>query len=151
MIQRIQTVYLLIVAVLSVVMMFLPVGSFVGADYSVPPVEFTNLAVITADGTADYAPWALFVLLVAITVIAAITIFLYKKRMLQIRLTVFNCVLLVGYYATLITFVFMLKGDCRYVPSWSVCLPFVSLVLSWLAIRAIGKDEMLVKAYERLR
>ena len=125
MIQRIQTVYLLIVAILSVVMMFLPVGSFVGADYSVPPVEFTNLAVVAADGTANYAPWALFVLLVAIAVISAVTIFLYKKRMLQIRLTVFNCVLLVGYYATLITFVFMLKGDCRYVPSWIVCLPFV--------------------------
>lgn len=151
MIQRIQTVYLLIVAILSVVMMFLPVGSFVGADYSVPPIEFTNLAVVAVDGTANYAPWALFVLLVAIAVISAVTIFLYKKRMLQIRLTVFNCVLLVGYYATLITFVFMLKGDCRYVPSWTVCLPFVSLVLSWLAIRAIGKDEMLVKAYERLR
>ena len=48
-------------------------------------------------------------------------------------------------------FVLCLKGDASFVPSWTVCLPLISIILSWLAIRAIGKDEMLVKAYERLR
>ena len=71
--------------------------------------------------------------------------------MVQIRFTLFNIILAVGYYATLVTFVFMLKGESTFVPSWVVCLPFVGIVLDWLAIRAIGKDEMLVKAYERLR
>lgn len=71
--------------------------------------------------------------------------------MLQIRLTLFNIILAIGYYVTLVTFVFMLKGESTFVPSWMVCLPFVGIVLDWLAIRAIGKDEMLVKAYERLR
>lgn len=152
MIQRIQTIYLLIVAILAVVMMSFPVGSFVPADYNIPATELTNLAVVAADGTADYAPWALFALLVVIAAVSLITIFLYKKRMLQIRLTLFNMILLVGYYVTMITFVFMLKPeDCSFVPSWVVCLPLVSIILSWLAIRAIGKDEMLVKAYERLR
>lgn len=152
MIQRIQTVYLLIVAILAVVMMSLSVGSFVPADYNVPATELTNLAVVAADGTADYAPWALFALLVVIAAVSLITVFFYRKRMLQIRLTLFNIILLVGYYVTMITFVFMLKGEgCSFVPSWTVCLPAVSIILSWLAIRAIGKDEMLVKAYERLR
>ena len=62
-------------------------------------------------------------------VISLITIFLYKKRMVQIRFTLFNIILAVGYYATLVTFVFMLKGESTFVPSWVVCLPFVGIVL----------------------
>lgn len=149
MIQRIQTVYLLIVAILMVVMMSFPVGNLIAADYTV--TEFTNLALVAADGTADYAPWAMSVILLVVGFVALGTIFLYRKRMLQIRLTLFSIILLVGYYATLVTFVLMLKGENSFAPSWTLCLPLVAIVLNWLAIRAIGKDEMLVKAYERLR
>ena len=44
MIQRIQSVYLLIVAILSVIVMSNPIGSFIAADNSI--VEFTNLSLI---------------------------------------------------------------------------------------------------------
>ena len=149
MIQRIQTVYLLVVAILMVVMMSLPVGSFVAADYTA--TVFNNLSLVAPDGTADYAPWAMFAILMVSAVVTLGTIFLYKKRMLQIRLTIFNIILLLGYYGTLVTFVFMLKGENSFTPSWTVILPLISIILDWLAIRAIVKDEMLVKAYERLR
>ena len=149
MIQRIQTVYLLAVAILAVVMISLPVGSFVMPDYHMS--ELTNLALVSEEGVSDYAPWALFALQTVSAILALVTIFLYKKRMLQIRLTLFNMLVLVGYYVTLVIFVLNLKGDASFVPSWTVCLPLISIILSWLAIRAIGKDEMLVKAYERLR
>ena len=149
MIQRIQSVYLLIVAILSVIVMSNPIGSFIAADNSI--VEFTNLSLIDQSGVEDYKPWALFAILMISAIISLITIFLYRKRMLQIRLTLFNIILAIGYYVTLVTFVFMLKGESTFVPSWMVCLPFVGIVLDWLAIRARGKDEMLVKAYERLR
>lgn len=149
MIQRIQSVYLLIVAILSVIVMSNPIGGFIAADNSI--VEFTNLSLIDQSGVEDYKPWALFAILMISAIISLITIFLYRKRMLQIRLTLFNIILAIGYYVTLVTFVFMLKGESTFVPSWMVCLPFVGIVLDWLAIRAIGKDEMLVKAYERLR
>lgn len=149
MIQRIQTVYLLVVAILAVVMISLPVVSFVTPDYHMS--ELTNLALVSEEGVSDYAPWALFALQTVSAILALVTIFLYKKRMLQIRLTLFNMLVLVGYYVTLVIFVLNLKGDASFVPSWTVCLPLISIILSWLAIRAIGKDEMLVKAYERLR
>jgi hypothetical protein len=149
MIQRIQTVYLLVVAILMVVVMSLPVGSFVAADYTA--TVFNNLSLVAPDGTADYEPWAMFAILMVSAVVTLGTIFLYKKRMLQIRLTIFNIILLLGYYGTLVTFVFMLKGENSFTPSWTVILPLISIILDWLAIRAIGKDEMLVKAYERLR
>ncbi|WP_300229025.1 DUF4293 domain-containing protein [uncultured Bacteroides sp.] len=149
MIQRIQSVYLLVVAILSVIVISSSLGSFIGADNSI--TEFTNLSLVAQDGTEDYRPWALFAIQMISAIISLITIFLYKKRMLQIRLTLFNIILTIGYYVAFVTFIFMLKGDATFVPSWIVCLPFIAIVLDWLAIRAIGKDEMLVKAYERLR
>ena len=137
MIQRIQSVYLLVVTILIIICLCSPVGSYIGSDYSVSAL--TNLCLTMADGTKDYAPWAWFVIL-------------FKKRMLQIRLTIFSTILLIGYYATLVTFIFMLKEESMtFSPSWTVCLPLVAIILNWLAIRAIGKDEVLVKAYDRLR
>lgn len=150
MIQRIQSVYLLVVTILIIICLCSPVGSYIGSDYSVSAL--TNLCLTMADGTKDYAPWALFVILLVVAVLAFGTIFLFKKRMLQIRLTIFSTILLIGYYATLVTFIFMLKEESMtFSPSWTVCLPLVAIILNWLAIRAIGKDEVLVKAYDRLR
>jgi uncharacterized membrane protein len=84
--------------------------------------------------------------------LAFVTIFLFHKRVWQIRLTAFSSILLIGYYAVLAAFVMMsVPAEVSLSLNWTVCLPFVSLILNWLAIRAIGKDEMLVKAYDRLR
>lgn len=150
MIQRIQSVYLLVVAVLLTVCLCSPVGAFVAADYSVS--GFSNFCLTAADGTKDYAPWALSVILMVAALLALVTIFLFKKRMLQIRLTIFSTILLLGYYGTLVAFILMLKGaDATFSASWTLCLPLVGIILNWLAIRAIGKDEVLVKAYDRLR
>lgn len=148
MIQRIQSVFLLLVAIATTILLFSPVGHLVEGN-SIH--DFFNLHIVHADGTRDYAPWALFAILCVVTLLAVVSIFLYKKRMLQIRLGIFSIILLVGYYIVLAVFIGMLKHDAEFTPSWAICLPFISIVFSWLAIRAIGKDEMLVRAYDRLR
>lgn len=149
MIQRIQSVYLLLVTILLVICICMPIGSYIASNLSI--YELTNLSLTAPDGTKDYAPWALFVILIISALLAFVTIFLYKRRMLQIRLTIFSSILLVGYYATLVAFILMSDDELKYSASWTVCLPFIAIVLNWLAIRAIGKDEVLVKAYDRLR
>lgn len=150
MIQRIQTLYLLIVTVLLIVAMCIPVGSFVYADGTAS--EFTNLGVYLQSG-CDSSPWGMFAILLLSAIISFATIFLFKNRMLQIRMTVFSSVLLIGYYLTFIVFMFILKGrlDAGFHLSWGLCLPLISIILNYLAIRAIGKDEILVKAADRLR
>ena len=148
MIQRIQTIYLLVITVLLIVMMCLPVGNFIAADNSI--TEMNNLSLVAGE-VANYKPWALFAILLVSALVSFFTIFMFKKRMQQIRLSIFNIVLMIGYYITLVAFILILKGDASFVPAWTVCLPFIALVFDWLAIRAIGKDEMLVKAYDRLR
>jgi hypothetical protein len=126
-----------------------PVGSIIATTNEIS--EFGNLFITLPDGTKDYAPWALFVILLVVAVLAFVTIFLFKKRMLQIRLTIFSSVVLIGYYLVMAALIFMTAEETSFTPSWTICLPFVGIILNWLAIRGIGADEALVKAYDRLR
>lgn len=123
MIQRIQSVYLLVVTILIIICLCSPVGSYIGSDYSVSAL--TNLCLTMADGTKDYAPWALFVILLVVAVLAFGTIFLFKKRMLQIRLTIFSTILLIGYYATLVTFIFYVERRVYDIFSFMDCVSAV--------------------------
>ena len=149
MIQRIQSVYLLVVTILMIICMCNPVGSIIASTNEIS--EFGNLCITLPDGTKDYAPWALFAILIVVAILSFVTIFLFKKRMLQIRLTIFSSIMLIGYYLALVALALMLAEGTSFTPSWTICLPFVAIVLNWLAIRGIGADEALVKAYDRLR
>lgn len=151
MIQRIQSIYLLVVVVLLIVAMCLPVGNFVMSDGASWP--FSNLNVQTDTG-ADTSPWGMFAILLLSSLIAFATIFLYKNRMLQIRMSIFSTILLIGYYIVFVVFMFMLESKYEaetFQVGFGLCLPLVAIVLNYLAIRAIGKDEILVKAADRLR
>ena len=147
MIQRIQTVYLLIVVGLLITAMCLPMGYFIDA-MGEHPFKALGLEV----NGAIQSTWGLFGILMVSTIVAVATIFLYKNRMLQIRMTNFNSLLLVGYYIAALAFYFALKNDENmFRIGWALCLPLVSIILNILAIRAIGRDEVMVKAADRLR
>lgn len=151
MIQRIQSVYLLIITLLLAFSSFLTIG-YLSADNGLTKAIFKPLAV-TSGGETVFPSWALFVLLVISALLAFITIFLFKNRPLQIRLTIFNALLIIGYYGVLVFFVFKAKGalSAEFYVDWKICLPLIAFILNYLAIRAIGKDEVLVKSYDRIR
>lgn len=150
MIQRIQTVYLILVTLVLVACMCLPVGFLVQENGNV--FEFMNLG-IDGYGVTDRSPWGMFAILLLSAIIAVLSIFLFKNRMLQIRMTIFNSVILIGYYIVFIVFTVVMQSrlEATYNLAWGICLPFIALVLNYLAIRAIGKDEVMIKAADRLR
>ncbi|MEG1564152.1 MAG: DUF4293 domain-containing protein [Bacteroides sp.] len=149
MIQRIQTIYLLLVTAVLVASMCLPVGCFVDAD----GVSYTLKPLGMQLGETFHSTWGMFGILLLSAIISLCTIFLFKNRMLQIRMSIFNAVLLIGYYLTFLAFMFVLKGDLNatFLLAWSLCLPLVAIILDVMAIRSIGRDEVMVKAAERLR
>lgn len=149
MIQRIQSVYLLLVTALLITSMCLPVGSFMGADAAM--YTFKPLGV-EVDATF-YSTWGVFGILLLSSIVAFATIFLFKNRMLQIRMSIFNSILLIGYYMAFLAFMFVLKRDLNasFQISWALCFPLICIILNYLAIRAIGRDEVMVKAADRLR
>ena len=137
MIQRIQSIYLLIVTGLLIAAMCLPVGQFIASD-GVTAYVFKPLGV-TLTEDAFQSTWGLFGILFLSTVVAFCTIFLFRNRMLQVRMTVFNS---------------MLKDDLdamTFQLGWALCLPAISIILNYLSFRAIYRDEVMVKAADRLR
>ena len=78
MIQRIQSVYLFLVAVCAVVCLCMPVGHFHQDGIGV--ADFYNLWLTMADGARVFAPWAMFVLLVLAAFTSFAAIFLFKRR-----------------------------------------------------------------------
>lgn len=151
MIQRIQSLYLLAVLILCVACMCFSVGRFVGDNGDV--VAILNNLTLEVGEQSSYKPWALFVELILVCILSFFTIFTYKKRVRQIRMTVFSSVVLIGWYVTYAFFAFTLGGDLEasFRPSLVAAFPLVSLILNYLAIRAIGADEFLVRSLDRIR
>lgn len=151
MIQRIQTVYFFLAAVLAAVGLCTPVGRFVCEG--IPAGTLYNLWLTTAEGGHDFAPWALFAILLPAAVLSLAAIFLFKRRMLQVRLSIFCSLLLVGYYVAFALFAYNLSAriGASFSVNWTAAFPAVALILHYLAFRAVMRDEMMVRALDRLR
>lgn len=152
MIQRIQSIYLLVITVLLITALCLPIGSFVSSNGAVVGV-LKPLGLQMADGGFQ-STWGVFGILLLGAVISFCTIFLYRNRMLQVRMTVFSGILLIGYYIVSLFFILMLKKNLEVASfqcGWALCLPAISIILDYLAFRAIYRDELMVKAADRLR
>ncbi|MCD8317776.1 MAG: DUF4293 domain-containing protein [Paraprevotella sp.] len=151
MIQRIQTVFLLLASICAVVGLCTPVGHLHQSGIRV--ANFYNLWLAMADGTRVFSPWAMFVLLLLAAVISLVSIFLFKRRMLQVRLSVFNGLLLIGYYIVFGVFVSIFKSryEVDFTLSWTVAFPAVALILDYMAFRNIMKDELMIRSLDRLR
>ncbi len=151
MIQRIQSVYWLVITALLVVTMLSPLGFFTEAGGAFDSV-LKPLGISLADGGYE-STWGLFAILLLNAVVAFATIFLYKNRMLQVRMSVFSALLQIGFYVAAGVFIYMLKDDLQasFRPGWALALPFICIILNYLAFRATYADEVMVRASERLR
>lgn len=153
MLQRIQTVYLLIIVALTVTMLFLPLA-VLQIDGQFYLFDVVGVSIPGGDSEVVYTSWGLFALVALMALIALVTVFLYKKRVMQIRLSVFNALLMIGFYGVFFFLMNTIKGDLD-VSSYSIKLalsfPLICLILDYLAIRNIGADEALVRSLDRLR
>ena len=138
MIQRIQSIYLFIVFILSIVQCFYPFAS-------------EGEMALGVSNCVIYAGISVIIPLMAI-----VSIFMFKKRILQMRLCSFNVILMIFqilsmggyfYFATTIQETEEYTKNVLLVTA----LPFINIILTYLAIRAIGKDEALVRSLDRLR
>ena len=150
MLQRIQTLFLLLAAAAMLVASATPLAFFM---YEGDKVIFEAMG-IYLNGTINDFTWGLFVVGMVSSVLSLITVFLYKQRMLQIRLSVFNLVLMIGFYLYLGFVIYkMLPVETLEFQKVGVgiIMPLIALILTILAIRNIGADEALVRSLNRLR
>lgn len=147
MIQRIQTIYVLVSALL--------VGSLFKlkfADLSVNNELYTFVARGIYNGEELlFDGLAIFIFIPIIALLHVLVIFLYKKRILQIRILVFSIVLLLGLVGLFFYFTYAGFTGAKVAFKVPVVFPIVAAILDFLAIRAIGKDEALVRSLNRIR
>jgi len=127
MIQRIQTLYLVVIALVSAILPF-----------------FVSLW-STENGDAFFATQHLLIATVfySVALLALVAIFLYRKRQNQFVVNRLNMILnlfLLGFFVSAVSE----KGI-------GMLIPVFSIVFLVLANRAIKKDEDLVKSVDRLR
>jgi amino acid permease len=155
MIQRIQTVYLLIVAGLFMAVMFLPIAVLQSGD-NLYSFEVTGLNTVEQVPELAFPTWSLMAIAAIIILLAFVIIFMYKKRLLQIRMCIFNALLMIGFCA-LVGFYLWQFGKSPELPDMkiniriSAAFPLIAIILDYLAIRNIGADEALIRSLERLR
>ncbi len=150
MIQRIQTLYLLLASALVALMLFLPLADFASAEGT---ATLTAFAVKDAAGASLQPTLYLGILAALAAALPFVVIFLFKNRMLQFRLCVVDAVLLFGLIIMECIYYWLCSRVCDggSVIRIAMLMPVVSLLLMWLAGRAILHDEMLVRAADRIR
>ncbi len=154
MIQRIQTLYLLLASVLVGLALILPLAYFGGVD------QFFDLYAVGlkgVDGEIAQSTIYMFVLLALSAVLPFVTIFLFGNRMLQVRMCVVEMVLLVGANVMIGVYFFLsyrvfsnLEISTQgFKPA--LTFPLIAIFFIYLAAKAIFKDELLVRSVDRIR
>jgi hypothetical protein len=152
MIQRIQSVYLSIGLILMGLISWLPLGEIVSGETI---YKFSILGIFNElTGDKIYSGIPLMIMLGIIIIAQVFIIYGYKKRVLQMRVATFNIIFMLGF--VLVSWFFVqssLKtiGVGAYAFKIAMAFPLVTMILNFLAIRAIAKDELLVRSVDRIR
>ena len=155
MIQRIQTVYLLAIVILSGIVVFFPIADLINkVDSLIYLIDLKGISLVHPNGTIiESRTWALTLVSLMVPILALITVFSYKNRLKQIRLTVINILFMICFYVFLILYLW--QACVRLNSDWHIrivaAFPLINIIFSLLAIGSIGKDEKLVKSLDRLR
>ena len=154
MIQRIQTVYLLIAEILLGVLFFVPFAEIAGKEGNIYRFDIQGMSLEGAQKPDIINSSLPVIILLAISMILILaTIFLFKNRVLQMKLSLINIFVLLGLgvliYYDARSSAKILSG----VYSFTIYLvfPLISAILIYLANRAIRKDELLVRSIDRIR
>lgn len=151
MIQRIQTVYLVLAFIVTVLCLMNPVGVYHFDQLGNTDATLYNLF-IQWGGEKSFSVWALFALLLMTCPLTILAVFLYKNRKLQARVCAYNVLLTLAWIAVLVIYGYVNKPEGgQFTPYLWAALPGVALILHVLARKAIIHDEKLVRAADRIR
>lgn len=135
-IQRIQSLMLLIAAILVAVNCFIPYGVTSGE---------APASIYVTD-----AP-ALLVLNIATALLLIITIFMFRDLRRQMRLTILSMVLIAASAVTALLVLTQAYEGASPLISGGLCLLLVAFICSWRAYRGMKHDKQLLASADRIR
>ena len=136
MIQRIQTIYLFIVALLMAALF----------------LWFPQITTISGEIVLDKVDLWVIIPIFASVLLAILSIFKYKKRQTQFVLNRLNSLFIFVLLGVFVYRPLMVSGETQVSEKGiGLFFPIISIVFLVLANKAIKKDERLVKSVDRLR
>ena len=154
MIQRIQSIYLLLAGIFAALAFATPCALFTGAQ---PDATCTlyGCHYVTSPATEELFSYPFGVTLMTALCMALplIIIFGYKNRKRQISHVNLAMLLVVAWYAVCAAYCFAAASRTGFevAPSYGLAFPARSLLALYLAKRGIKHDEALVRAADRIR
>ncbi len=155
--QRIQSLYLILFAVVFILLVFMkiPMGKLKDFNES---VEQAAVNTSFEDGlfSADDHMLIIFIVLFG-SIIATATIFLFKNRSLQSKMS--RILIFVSVLTSILAFFLIYRDiqliqelkEVQFSPALGAFIPMIGLILAWLAKNSIEKDDKLVRSMDRLR
>lgn len=155
MIQRIQSLFLALVTLLSLLLFSGSYLKFTETTGSLIKLAFAGIIWQTAgqDPQVIQAAYPYSALVLLIPLVSLITIFIYRNRKLQILLVSALIILILS--QIIVSVVYFMRITETYgtslTPGVMMLIPVLMLIFSVLAYRGIKKDDEIVKSYDRLR
>lgn len=152
MIQRIQSLYLLVALLVTGSLLFTNM-LYLETTTASMALRQNGLFVVTGNADLIGRTMPLQLMLTVTLLLLLVTIFLFKKRQLQLRICGINLAMhaglsvLIFYYGKHFSKLF--NAELSF--NWPLVLPVVSIVLLLLAMRSILSDELLIKSIDRIR
>lgn len=152
MIQRLQSIYLLVAAILMAVTICSPLA-FLGGEDNIFYL-YQSLGFYENGVALKYPTWGVIAFAVLGAIIPFVTIFLYKNRRLQLRLSYVTVVCIAAFYVA--HYIYMQTGLEAVSASlisvkYGTILPAIALIFTILAIFRIKTDEKLIQSMNRIR
>ena len=134
-------IWLAIICILMFVSLILPLGKLVNVEGA--SAMLTNFRLNYIEGGHSGALWALGVILIISLMACVFELLLsgFRNFTIQKRVLVLMILLGIGYYILFVLYVFLMKGDCQFVPNYSAAFPLVCMVLEYMTIHGITKAE----------
>lgn len=154
MIQRIQTLHLLVATILLVAVNFFALATFAvdGGMYRMSIFGVDSFGV-EEYGSTQWLCYLLPLVSGAAALLSLVNIFGYKNRVAQMRKCIYAILLIIIYYMVYgaQAWIVFSATQAMPLPALSAQLPLIAVVFLFLAGRAIKRDEDLVRSTERLR
>ena len=152
MIQRIQTIYLLICLIAWGFLFFNPIIGFtIQADGA--GMLYANGIREAGSGKMVLAAVPMFILFVLVEILTLISVLSFKRRALQLRITVLNMILQLLAYGIIAMYTILGKNLLHADPVllFFSSMPLLASICSFLAFRGIRRDMLLLRALSSLR
>jgi hypothetical protein len=152
MIQRIQSIFILLAMVAWNTLYFIPILGFTGQQgggWELFPDSLRE----TASGSKTIPAIPMLILFGLITILNFLAFIAYKRRNLQLRITILTLLLQLFSYGMVLFYMVLANRqlDAEAFLEFGLVLPLAAAFLNFLAARAIRRDILLLKSLDRIR